>query len=102
MDTLIIKKTILSMFVLSLASCSTPISKEGRNVRVINNPEFVEKCKFLGVIDESHYSGWNPSDNKSQALNAARNSAGKMGGDTIHVVGELFRGVQADVYYCGH
>ncbi len=90
------------MFALSSASCSTPISKEGRNVRVINNPEFVEKCKFLGVIDESHYSGWNPSDNKSQALNAARNSAGEMGGDTIHVVGELFRGVQADVYYCGH
>ena len=96
------KAIILFPLSLLLFSCSVPISKEGKKVRIINNPEFVEKCKFIGVVEESHYAGWNPSDNKIQALNTARNKAGKMGGDTMHVVGELWRGVQADVYKCNH
>ena len=93
-------RSIIVAVILMLSSCATTLTQEGKRVRVIENPEFVSECKFLGPIEESHYSGWNPSDNKAQALNAARNTAGEMGGNTIRIVGELFRGVQADVYDC--
>lgn len=84
-----------------LTGCAVQLTSQGQKVRVLEgSPEYVKDCRFIGVIDQTHYSGWNPNDNKLQALNEARNEAGKNGADTINIVGEYWRGVQVDSYNC--
>ncbi len=92
--------SLLTLFVL-VTGCATQLTIPGKKVRVVEgSPEYIKDCEFIGVVDHTHYSGWNPNDNKLQALNEARNEAGLLGGDTISIVGEYWRGVQVDVYDC--
>lgn len=94
-------KKITILLIFFITGCATQLTPLGGKVRVVEgSPEYIKECKFLGVVDRTHYSGWNPSDNKLQALNEARNEAGHLGGDTINIVGEYWRGVQVDVYDC--
>jgi hypothetical protein len=89
---------------LSLLGCS-PLSPEGKQVRVTSDPEVVSGCKFVGntkaatgVLRAMSASGEEQVERKLQ------NQAAAMGGNVLYLVSWDTGSVQgvAEVYRCAH
>jgi hypothetical protein len=99
------KILLLSVISLSLSACATglKLSAEGEKVRVLD-PSEVSSCRKLGNTNNA--VAWQvvgiarPEDTISKELRVlARNSASRMGGDTIVPLTVIDKGKQTFVVY---
>jgi hypothetical protein len=105
-------KYLLYGILLAVAGC-TPLTAAGERVRVVESPQAVGGCEYLGPIEGSGRNnapgekvGGNAMIAEASAENDARNQAGRRGADTLLELdtdqGHFSASVQAGAYRCGH
>lgn len=98
------KILLTSLFILSLSACTwVELSSEGEKARVLSASE-VTKCSFVGKTTSTTTEkvlGVKRHENaiNDELISLARNSAIRLGGDTVVAEGEAVDGKQTFLIY---
>ena len=72
--------------VMILFGCSTMLSTQGGQVRVISDKETIANCKFINTVSGFHTMSWTTGGESENAMNEARNRAAEMGANTMRIL----------------
>jgi len=79
------KITWLVILIFLLFGCSTQLTKEGSDIRIVSDAESSE-CSSLGVVKGVESMGINMKGDRDSAMNIARNIAGELGANAIKII----------------
>ncbi|WP_162929514.1 DUF4156 domain-containing protein [Halobacteriovorax sp. BALOs_7] len=74
--------TIIMLF----ASCSTQLTKSGKNVRLVTENQKEKYCKTLDIVTASNELGWDAAHHSQNAMNEARNRVAELGGNGMKII----------------
>ncbi|EPZ49341.1 PF13698 domain protein [Bacteriovorax sp. BAL6_X] len=72
--------------ILFFSSCSTQLTKSGKNVRLVTENQKEKHCKTLDIITTSNELGWDAAHDSQNAMNDARNKVAELGGNGMKVI----------------
>ncbi|AYF43713.1 hypothetical protein BALOs_0703 [Halobacteriovorax sp. BALOs_7] len=68
------------------ASCSTQLTKSGKNVRLVTENQKEKYCKTLDIVTASNELGWDAAHHSQNAMNEARNRVAELGGNGMKII----------------
>lgn len=74
--------TIIMLF----TSCSTQLTKSGKNVRLVTENQKEKYCKTLDIVTASNELGWDAAHHSQNAMNEARNRVAELGGNGMKII----------------
>lgn len=98
------KLSIVLAVIFSLISCSTHLSQNGKKIIIVTDGEKEKYCKMLEIITTSNDFGWSSKHDTENAMNEARNTTAKIGGNAIRIISVNFSQgesiIQAEALIC--
>ena len=93
----------LIAILITISGCSVKLTPEARMVREIQ-PDWKNKCKFLGVEEVSNGEGMGVKDDIRNAKNMMRNKVAQRNGNAYLINDRLTNGfsteIQFEIYKC--
>ncbi|MBN22812.1 MAG: hypothetical protein CL678_16115 [Bdellovibrionaceae bacterium] len=69
-----------------LSSCTTTLTKEGREVTLVTESQKEKYCEMIDIITTSNDMGWDTAEDRENAMNEARNKVAKIGGNGMRII----------------
>lgn len=79
-------KAIILLVLVTIVSCSTQVTKEGKKVRLVTNNQKEKYCEPIDIVTASNSVGWDAGHDRENAMNEVRNKVASLGGNAMKII----------------